>query len=587
MISCHHKQHQSSIWHIKSLLQMLFSCTLLAASSSNAHPNLIGTEPQTGYAEQMGERPAYHGSGSVVYAVAPAQSLSSALLPSWSSAPATSLPQLNGQGISFADSHHNRQVGAWSLQRLGGSVRLLEDAWVQQVISNLTWQLNAQARQQALMAVLVIDDAMINAFAVPGGVIGINTGIVIEADSMDEVASVLAHEIAHLSQRHYEHSSDASKKALLMQVGGLIAAIAAASADGDAAAAIMMGSQTAAMNSQMAFSRDNEREADRMGMQIMAQAGFDVRAMPQFFATLNRHSQLNRSQNGYLPSFFQTHPLSHERLTEAQSRAQQYPLRSIGATQRQAQFEMLKWRIRVLSQQTSETALREAAQHNDGAALALVQWYIQQQNWTAANQQLKLIEQHSKANPNLDQAWQLLFAVTQAQLAIAQGQTQLAIEILQTQQQLYPERRDLRIYLAQAYNQLGRSEAAQAAQALLQPQVQEQPSDIQAWQLLRQANEIIAIDSDDSQLRLLASINALRYRSQVELWQAKYDAALVSLTQAKQQLQDWQASLSQQAEQAAGHSNRPGVSAPLNPKPLLATIDEQIRQVKDAQAFHP
>ena len=168
------------------------------------------------------------------------------------------------------------------------------DPWIYETIKEMTWRLNAQARQQAPLGLVIIDNPSINAFAAPGGVIGLNTGTILAASSMDELASVVAHEVAHISQHHYESGADERKKALLMQIGGMLAAIAASAVDGDAAAAVMMGSQTATMNSSMAFSRSNERDADRVGMQIMNQAGYDPRAMPHFIAIMNHKSRLIR-----------------------------------------------------------------------------------------------------------------------------------------------------------------------------------------------------------------------------------------------------------------------------------------------------
>ena len=230
------------------------------------------------------------------------------------------------------DSTEHKSVGQWSLQQLNGSVRTLEDAWSQEVLEHMAWDINAYAGLPAPLALVLVDSPQINAFAIPGGVVGINAGTVLEANSMDEVASVVAHEFAHLSQRHYEQRQDASKQAMMMQIGGMLAAIAAASAGGEggnAAAAMMAGSQTLALESQMAFSRSNEREADRVGMALMTKAGYDPKAMPQFFATLNAQSQLNSSRNRFLPSFIMTHPLSNERMSEAKAEPKFMPVRVI------------------------------------------------------------------------------------------------------------------------------------------------------------------------------------------------------------------------------------------------------------------
>ena len=140
---------------------------------------------------------------------------------------ALDLPNLRGQRLSFAEQYQNKMLGEWSLQNINGRVKMEHDPWVQETIKNMTWRLNAQARQQAPLGVVILDNPNINAFAAPGGVIGINTGTILAASSMDELASVVAHEVAHISQRHYESGVDERKKALLMQIGGMLAAIAA------------------------------------------------------------------------------------------------------------------------------------------------------------------------------------------------------------------------------------------------------------------------------------------------------------------------------------------------------------------------
>ncbi|MGB2139809.1 MAG: M48 family metalloprotease [Psychrobacter sp.] len=472
------------------------------------------------------------------------------------------LPNLQGQALSFADQYQNKLIGEWSLQNINGQAKMEHDPWIQETMKAMTWRLNAQARQQAPLALVIIDNPSINAFAAPGGVIGINTGTILAADSMDELASVVAHEVAHISQRHYESGADARKKALLMQIGGMLAAIAASAVDGDAAAAVMMGSQTATMNSSMAFSRSNEREADRVGMQIMTQAGYDPRAMPRFFATMNQKSQLNQVENRYLPSFVRSHPLSNERLSESQARAQQYAPLSLTQQQRhQALFDLLYWRVQVMGQHTSETALTTAAVSSPGAKLALMYWYSQQQRFDDAEQ---LMEELSALPASQLQILEPLLSITYSQVLSEQNKWQRAVEVLSAQQRLYPERRDLRLYLAEA---LTSNNQPLQAQALLKPLTQEQASDRYAWQSLQLANEKLAKTSSSAAIKAIATINALRYRSHDQLWNGRYDSALTSLTQAKQ--------LAKQLPNSSGRS------------PLLASIKKEISEVKTAQDFKP
>ena len=486
---------------------------------------------------------------------------------SWQSSNADELdlPNLRGQGLSFAEQYQNKLLGEWSLRNINGRTKMEHDPWIHETVKDITWRLNAQARQQAPLGLVIIDNPSINAFAAPGGIIGLNTGTILAASSMDELASVIAHEVAHISQNHYESGADERKKALLMQIGGMLAAIAASAVDGDAAAAVMMGSQTATMNSSMAFSRNNEREADRVGMQIMNQAGYDPRAMPRFFATMNQQSQLNQTANQFLPSFVRSHPLSNERLSESQSRAQRYTSLSLNQQQRhQALFDLLYWRVQSTGKHVSETALTTAAQNSVGAKLALMYWYGEQQRFKEANE---LYTELSALPAPQRQVLEPLLSITQSQILTEQNQWQQAAELLESQQRLYPERRDLRLYLAEA---LTNSNQPTKAQTLLKPLTEQQPSDRYAWQSLQLANEKIAKTTDSAPLAKIATINALRYRSHDQLWSGRYDRALTSLTQAKQ--------LTEQMQKTAQASSA---------APLLANINAEIKAVKTAKDFKP
>ena len=486
---------------------------------------------------------------------------------SWqtSSAEELDLPNLRGQGLSFAEQYENKLLGEWSLRNINSRAKMEHDPWIYETIKEMTWRLNAQARQQAPLGLVIIDNPSINAFAAPGGVIGLNTGTILAASSMDELASVVAHEVAHISQHHYESGADERKKALLMQIGGMLAAIAASAVDGDAAAAVMMGSQTATMNSSMAFSRSNERDADRVGMQIMNQAGYDPRAMPRFFATMNQKSQLNQTANQFLPSFVRSHPLSNERLSESQSRAQRYDALPLSKQQRhQALFDLLYWRTQSTGEHVSETALTTAAKNSVGAKLALMYWYGEQQRFGEANE---IYTELSALPAAQRQVLEPLLSITQSQILTEQNKWQQAAELLESQQRLYPERRDLRLYLAEA---LTNSNQPAKAQALLKPLTEQQPSDRYAWQSLQLANEKIAKTTDSPQLAKIATINALRYRSHDQLWSGHYERALTSLTQAKQ--------LTEQMQKTAQASSA---------RPLLASINAEIKAVKTAKDFKP
>ncbi len=484
---------------------------------------------------------------------------------------------IDTQAVNFTDQYRNQSIAKWSLQHLNGSMKQVNDLWVQETLQRFTAELNAQVRQQALYAVTVIDSPSINAFAIPGGVIGINAGTVMSSESMDEVASVMSHEVAHISQRHYEHSKDNKTKSLLIQAAGMVAAVVAANAsEGETATAILAGSSSMARDSAMAFSRDNERESDRIGMQIMSQAGYDVHAMSKFFATLDKHSQMNRNRHTFIPSYVRTHPMSAERMSEAKSRANQYPKVSLKQRkQHQQTFDLLKWRLKVLTNSTNEANLTSAAKSSLGAKFALVHWYGDNQRWQEATDLLdELASTIDHANNSSNFELQQLLAISQAKIASNRGNHQQAVDILTAQQKVYPERRDLRLYLAYELIDTNNNDNAQKALAILQPMTvsnkngnNEKSHDRQVWQGMQLANEVIARTSMDSKLKQIATINALRYRAYDEMWNANYSKALVSLTQAKTEAKN----------------NKTIANGTFDA--LLAMIEQEIEMVKEAKNF--
>jgi predicted Zn-dependent protease len=148
----------------------------------------------------------------------------------------------------------------------------------------------------------------------------------------------MAHEIAHVSQRHYSRSQEAFKgQGLLALAGILVGAAIAAQTKSDAGAAVMLGTQAALMDNQLTYSRNQEREADRIGMQYMYAAGYNPQSMADFFETMNRST----SRLSYLPDFWMTHPLTSERMSESRLRANQFP--KVKSKLYDPDFQILKW----------------------------------------------------------------------------------------------------------------------------------------------------------------------------------------------------------------------------------------------------
>jgi predicted Zn-dependent protease len=168
-----------------------------------------------------------------------------------------------------------------------------------------------------------VRDAAINAFALPGGFIGVHTGLITAADSESEIASVIAHEMAHVTQRHIARQIGIQKQMQMPMMIAMAAAMLLARSRPDLASGAMTAAQGGAIQTQLSFSRDFEREADRIGFQTLSAAGFDVRAMGTFFEKLQRYTQL--VDTGSVPAYLRSHPVTMERITDAKSRAEGMP----------------------------------------------------------------------------------------------------------------------------------------------------------------------------------------------------------------------------------------------------------------------
>ena len=481
--------------------------------------------------------------------------------------------QVNGQlaamdnGQALIDTEQNRQVGEWALRQINGNAALIKDPWLQQSLEQIVWQINAVAGLNAPMGLVIINDKQINAFAVPSGLIGINVGLLDKAKSLDEIVSVVAHEIAHVSQRHYQHRNDEKTKQLLMQAGGLLAGVAASKVgDGDAAAAVMLGSQAMSANAAASYSRGQEREADRIGMQIMNQAGYDVNAMPSFFATLDQQNPVK--SNTLIPSFILSHPLTADRISEARARVATYKRdsqanmasnRYQSIQQQRAQlFEQIQWRARYYGYLVNKADLEQGAKTSKGAKLALINYYLDNGQPKAAQSLMQDFDEdiNTLANP--------LAVVTFSQLAAQQGNVDVAIAKLQQLASVYPERTDVPRYLSDIYLKYRpTAESGQKVLALLQPLSKQNPRDVMLWDRLQQASQLLAKHGSGNE-QLIHRINTLRYRAYGELWRNELKDAVTSLTQAK--------SLAKQL--------------PSN-QSLLALLNQQINQVQDANQFKP
>ncbi|MCL6270248.1 M48 family metalloprotease [Sansalvadorimonas sp. 2012CJ34-2] len=263
------------------------------------------------------------------------------------------LPSIGDSSSGIVSTQKEKELGQVFLKMLHNRVQTNNDPELVSYVESLVYQL-AESSQltDRNLSIVLIESPQLNAFAAPGGVIGINTGLFLYARTEEEFAGVIAHELAHLSQRHYARGVETAKRQALPTMAALLGSVVlAASGAGDLGAAALSTTIAGAQSSQLAFSRDNEREADRVGILTMVRANMDPRAMAGLF---ERMSKLDGSNPQY--EFLRTHPTSRNRVADTRSRAEQYPARK---RRDQTNYQLMRNRAFLsLSSSTDQARIR-------------------------------------------------------------------------------------------------------------------------------------------------------------------------------------------------------------------------------------
>ncbi|MCL4721143.1 MAG: M48 family metalloprotease, partial [Gammaproteobacteria bacterium] len=264
------------------------------------------------------------------------------------------LPDIGSPADSVLSREREQQIGRAIYRSLLDTERVMSDPEIQEYVQDVGQRLASQAQDGGFrFRFFVINDPAINAFALPGGYIGVHSGLLLAAATESELAGVLAHEISHVTQRHISRAVFANQRSSILTMAALFGAIllGAVGGGGDAVTGAIAAAQGAAVQQQINFTRANEYEADRVGVGVLAAAGFDPMGMPAFFETLARQTGPLASQ---APEFLRTHPVTVTRIAETRGRAAAYPR---PAVQDSAGFVLARARIRVLTSPTPEKAL--------------------------------------------------------------------------------------------------------------------------------------------------------------------------------------------------------------------------------------
>lgn len=350
------------------------------------------------------------------------------------------LPDMGDSSGTIISPAEEKELGEAFFRSLHSQVEINQDAEVQAYIQNIGQKLVANSDGSGLpFHFFVVMENDINAFAGPGGYIGVNSGLIVLSEAESELASVLAHEIAHVSQRHLYRAAEAAGRLSVPTMAAMLAALLLGSqspALGQAAIMAVMGSN---VQFQIDFTRENEMEADRVGMQTLQQSKFDPRSMPAFFERLQQSS---RYYGKDIPEFLRTHPVTASRIADTRGRADAYPYKQYSDS---LEYQLIKAKLRViggganaeaakyfqarLTQGTAEQ--RTVAQYGAGLSALKSQKYAEAE---AIFQ--KLVKQY----PN-----QSHFATALARTALEAKNYRLALERFQSLTNQFPENEAIKL----------------------------------------------------------------------------------------------------------------------------------------------
>ena len=354
----------------------------------------------------------------------------------------------------------------------------LDDADVEAYLNQLGNRLVAVSDDPGLgFYFFPINDPSINAFALPGGFIGVHTGLILAAQSESELAGVLAHEISHVTQRHIARQLFQSRHLGVASMLAMGLALLAARSNANVAGAAVATTQAGAISAQLSFSRDFERESDRLGFETLRKAGFDVRGMSAFFSRLQRASRLYENN---ATAYLRTHPLSGERMADMQNREQTLAYRQVLDS---SDFLLIQAKLRAQQGTSKEavkdfdTLLRERKFSSEAAArFGLAMALVRGRDWSGAEKELLQVRQAKVSAAVLDH--QL------AEVRLQRGEIEQGLALYREAMQRFPLNPALLFGYAQG---LIRQQRFMDALGFVDTQLQRYPQEVRLYKLRAEA----------------------------------------------------------------------------------------------------
>ncbi|PIE43645.1 MAG: hypothetical protein CSA50_03270 [Gammaproteobacteria bacterium] len=367
------------------------------------------------------------------------------------------LPVIGDAASGVVALQKEKELGESWIKSLRRQVKIIDDPLINAYFKDLVYQIvpNSQLQDRQLQ-LIIVDSPILNAFAVPGGIIGINAGLFFHASTEQEFASVIAHELAHLSQRHYARNLEQVKNSAPLQMAGLLASIIiAATAGSDAGMAALAGTQAIGEQKQLSYSRQNEQEADRLGLTTLFRSGMNPEAMPNMF---ERMLQSNRYSGAQIPEYLSTHPITTSRIADLKSRAAQFPKNNYIENE---EFYFMQARVllhfassniearQLFRAQIGQTSTDKLRANQYGLALSL----IDSRQYADAS---KLID-----TLLVDSPYRISLVIAKAKALAGMGKVKAGLQLLEEAQKIRGINYPLKFYSGKLYLQAGEIELAE------------------------------------------------------------------------------------------------------------------------------
>ncbi len=408
--------------------------------------------------------------------------------PTIRAAPPSELPRLGDTSSAMVSPEMERKIGESFLQQIRAALPLSDDPILKYYTDVQLRSLTQHSElRDGILSVVLIDEEQINAFAAPGGVVGINMGLYLHAKDIHEYSSVVAHELAHLSQRHFARGLEQQRSMTIPTIASLIAAIAlGAIAGGDAGIAALSTSQAAAINSQLRYSRGRESEADRVGLNTLVNAQLDPNGMARMFERMRRAYRFTKKP----PEFLRSHPVTDTRISDARNQIARTPIAD--SYDDSLDYQAMRARVILHYADNPQAAIKLFRKRlrddpkDSGAAYGMAIALSAAGDHEAA---LDSLAPFTDQAPN-----KLLFTATEAQLLLAAKRYDDALNLLAQQLVINPDNPALSMLYAQG---LTATKRFAEAEILLQRLSRKHGDDAEVWYQLAEvagkAGDIIGV----------------------------------------------------------------------------------------------